>query len=359
MKITVVGGGNIGTQFAVHCAVKGHDVVIYTSKPEKFEKHLKIVDENSEIRLEADIECATASEKLAFETADVIFVTMPAYCMKDISEKIYPYAQKGMTIILVPGIGGGECFFKKCVEAGAVIAGLQRVPSVARLKEYGATVCATGYRDELFLAAIPNRYTVMCTDIIEKIFDIKCTGMPNYLNVTLTPSNPILHTTRLKTLFDDYEVEKGYDYIPLFYEEWSDKSSELLLKCDSEVQNMCKIMQEFELSYVKSLKKHYESETVEQLTRKMTSIKSLQGLKTPSVLKEGRWHPDFSSRYFTADFPYGLTILAQIAKFLDCDVPNICETLSWYEQLEGRTDGFSYSDFDIYSYEDLKRFYLQ
>ncbi|MBR4376501.1 MAG: NAD(P)-binding domain-containing protein, partial [Spirochaetia bacterium] len=38
MKITIVGGGNIGTQFAIHCAEKGHDVVIFTSKPEKFSK---------------------------------------------------------------------------------------------------------------------------------------------------------------------------------------------------------------------------------------------------------------------------------------------------------------------------------
>ena len=34
MRITIVGGGNIGTQFAVHCAEKGHEVIIYTSTPE-------------------------------------------------------------------------------------------------------------------------------------------------------------------------------------------------------------------------------------------------------------------------------------------------------------------------------------
>lgn len=29
MKITIVGAGNVGTQFAVHCAEKRHDVIIY------------------------------------------------------------------------------------------------------------------------------------------------------------------------------------------------------------------------------------------------------------------------------------------------------------------------------------------
>ena len=44
MKITVIGGGNIGTQFAVHYAEKGHKVTMFTSKPNKFKEHLSIVN---------------------------------------------------------------------------------------------------------------------------------------------------------------------------------------------------------------------------------------------------------------------------------------------------------------------------
>ncbi len=46
MKITVVGGGNIGTQFAVHIAEKGHEVTMFTSNPALFRKRLSIVDKN-------------------------------------------------------------------------------------------------------------------------------------------------------------------------------------------------------------------------------------------------------------------------------------------------------------------------
>ena len=45
MKITIVGGGNIGTQFAVHCAEKNHEVTVYTSKPDIYDGHLSIVDD--------------------------------------------------------------------------------------------------------------------------------------------------------------------------------------------------------------------------------------------------------------------------------------------------------------------------
>ena len=44
MNITIVGGGNIGTQFAVHCAEKQHRVIMYSSKPKQFCKHLTVVD---------------------------------------------------------------------------------------------------------------------------------------------------------------------------------------------------------------------------------------------------------------------------------------------------------------------------
>ena len=49
MNITIVGAGNVGTQFAVHCAEKGHKVTIYGSKPEKIYKELTIINENDEV----------------------------------------------------------------------------------------------------------------------------------------------------------------------------------------------------------------------------------------------------------------------------------------------------------------------
>ena len=191
MNITIVGGGNIGTQFAVHCAAKGHNVKIYTSRSADFQKRLFISNECGEIILEADIEVATYDAKCAFKTADLIFVTMPAYCMHDIAKLIEPYARAGMLIGLIPGTGGGECCFKKCIEQGAIVFGLQRVPSVARLRTYGQNVCASGYRKELFLAAIPNSYVEDCCSIVSNIFDMPCTGMPNYLNVTLTKEDNV------------------------------------------------------------------------------------------------------------------------------------------------------------------------
>ena len=357
MNITIVGGGNIGTQFAVHCASKQHQVMIYTSKPELFRSHLYIVDEKGATIQEGDIVGATSDAAKAFGDADIIFVTVPAFCMKDTADKIYPYVQEGTKIGLIPGTGGGECAFRKCLEKGVVLFGLQRVPSVARLVEYGESVCAAGYRKELHVAALPHHNTEEIRDMISGVFDMPCIALPGYLNLTLTPSNPILHTTRLRTLFKDYHEGVTYDSVPLFYEEWDDDTSELLFACDDEVQKICKVLDCFDLSYVKSLKIHYESETPEQLTNKISSIQSFKGLKTPAVEVNGRYIPDLLSRYFTADFSYGLEILIQVADFIGVDVPHLKETMNWYDSISLVKDKFSFADYSINSISNFMKLY--
>lgn len=357
MNVTIVGGGNVGTQIAAHCAEKGHDVTVYTSKPQSFSKHLIVVNEDGETIHQGDIKLSTADEKEAFEAADLVFITMPAYCMDGISKKILPYVHKGMKIGIVPGTGGGECAFRDCILAGAELFGIQRVPSVARLEEYGRVVRATGYRKTLHVAALPNSATENIRVIIESIFDMECEALPNYLNLTLTPSNPILHTTRLRTIFEDYKDGVHYDSLPLFYEEWSDKTSYLLFDCDAEVQAICLAMQEFDLSCVKSLKEHYESDTPEALTRKIRSIIGFKGLTTPSVKDEIGYIPDLNSRYFTADFSYGLTIIKQIADIYGIDVPNISNTLAWYDEISLNDSEYSFAEYGIKTRDDFVKFY--
>ena len=298
MNICVVGAGNVGTQIAAHCAEKGHKVNIYTSKPNKINRILNVYDENENIVHSGKINEPTNSFSVAFGDADLIFLTIPPFMFDDISSKIEKYAKNNIKICIVPGTGGGEFCFRNILKRGGIIFGLQRVPSVARLIEYGSKVKAVGYRKELHVASLPNCEVSKCCEIINQIFDIKCIELPNYLNLTLTPSNPILHTTRLNNLFKEYYSGMVYSRIPLFYEEWNDETSELLLKCDEEVQSICRNLEKFDLSYVISLKKHYDCSNITELTKKIRNIKGFKGIECPMVSVEGGYIPDFESRYF-------------------------------------------------------------
>ncbi len=359
MRITVVGGGNIGTQFMVHCAEKGNEVIAYTSKPEVFNTHLNIVDANGVTTHEGDILCATADPDMAFSEAEFIMVTLPATMMKSIAQVIYDHANSEALIGVAPGNGGSECAFARCIERGNIFFALERVPAIARLVEKGKTVRSTGYRDELHIASIPGRYVNECCRLVEGIYEIPSKPIPNFLNLTMTPSNPILHTTRLRTIFCDYKPGVVYEKLPLFYEEWDDASSELLIACDEEVQEICRALPDYHLEFVKSLRVHYESSSAEAMTKKISSIAAFKGLTTPNIAVEGGFIPDLHSRYFTADFSYGLTIIKQIADFAGVNTPNIDATMAWYKNLALEHNSFKYSDYGIHTREDFKRFYLR
>lgn len=357
MKVTIIGAGNIGTQFAIEFAEKGYEVAIYTSKPSRIKKELFMVDENGEVTKFGKIKEATSNIGDAVKKAEYIIITYPAFMLKEIADLLLDYVKEGMKIGVIPGTGGAEFFFARHVKKGAVLFGLQRVPAVARLEKYGECVRVSGKRERLHLAVIPGSMSTEIANFMKTVLEMPCEILPNYLCVTLTPSNPILHTTRLKTLFEDYIPGKIYEKNPLFYQEWTDKSSELLLKCDSELQEICKALIELDLSEVRSLKLHYESTTVRTMTKKLCSIKSLQGLYTPMIKVENGYIPDFNSRYFTADFPYGLSIIAQLAKAVNVSVPYIRETLNWYYSVTGRNEEFHLSEYGICSYKDVINYY--
>lgn len=358
MKITVIGAGNIGTQFASAFASKGNEVTMYASKPEVISDILTTVDENDNVTFEGKLALVTNDIEKAVSEAEYVFVTYPAFMLKGIADKMYDFVKKGAKIGVIPGTGGAEFAFKKLIEdKGVILFGLQRVPAVARLKEYGKTVCVSGYRDRLKLAGIPKSSLRGIGDLLTETFGIPCDILPNYLSVTMTPSNPILHTTRLCTEFADYKDGVVYPKNILFYEEWADESSKLLFACDDELQQVCKAMKDFDLTEVRSLKEHYESDTVEKLTAKIRSIKSLQGLGSPMKEVEGGFVPDFSSRYFTADFPYGLSILAQFAEIAGVEVPNMHSTINWYQEVSGDKTELKLSAFGINSMDDMLAFY--
>lgn len=157
-NIVIVGAGNIGTYFACVCANEGYDTSIYCSKPELINNVLNVVGEETIVA--NNIKASNNME--IFVDADMVFVTYPAFMFKGFSRKIEPYIKQGTYIGVMPGTGAVEFAFKNLIDKGAILFGIQRVPAIARLKEYGETVCIEGKKKELYLASIPLKY---CDDL--------------------------------------------------------------------------------------------------------------------------------------------------------------------------------------------------
>ena len=354
--VAVIGGGNIGTQFACVCASKGYKVNVFSSKPELYDGLLEVVNEFGDVTV-GKINKVSADIGEAVHGCQIIIITHPAFRLKEVANQLLPYINSDMKICVIPGTGGAEFAFRDCMKAGATLFGLQRVPAVARLEQYGKRVRCEGLRTELFLASIPNEQSKELADFMSFLWDIPCNALPNYLSVTLTPSNPILHTTRLRTQFADYKEGIVYKRNPLFYGEWSDSSSKLLIACDNELQDMLRIMDKLDLHDVRSLKVHYESDTVDAMTKKLCSIKSLHNLTSPMKQVDGGWIPDFQSRYFTADFPYGLAIIEELAEVLGYTAQNIKDTMDWYREVTGDISRLDLNQYGIYSIKDIYALY--
>ncbi|MCI9218555.1 MAG: NAD(P)-binding domain-containing protein [Lachnospiraceae bacterium] len=331
MRITVIGGGNIGTLMAADAAYKGNEVVIYTSKPEQWNKELRVYDADDKLLRRGHISKVTNSMREAVEKAEHIWITMPPHLFSSIAEEILPFVHEGQKIGIIPGSGGGEFAFRKVIEKDVILFGLQRVHSIARLKKYGESVYELGRKNSIKIGSIPSHFAINICKEMESVFDIPGEWVSNYLSVTLTPSNPILHTTRLYSIFKDYDSKSTYPRNILFYEEWTNDSSDLLMNCDCELQNICRIIP-LDLTAVVSLKDYYESHTVDEMTQKIRGIKAFKGLFSPMKQTGTGWIPDWNSRYFVSDFSFGIKVIKEIAKIFLVHTPNIDMVWNWYQR---------------------------
>ena len=362
MKIGIIGGGNLGSVLAVKFSQE-HEVILYTNLIDKvhlYQSDMEVYcEDNNSYYRGKDIKYTTSIKELAKESS-YIFVTFPSFLFEELAKELIPHLNKGHHLVFVPGSGGAELFFKAALKKGATITGLQRVHSVARITEFGKQVRESGVKSLLRIASIPNSYNEQARKDLEELYHIKVEKLHNYLNVTFVNSNPILHTSRLYTIFKEYPDKKEYDSLPLFYEEWNDESSILLMEMDKELFDIFDVLEVHGLPIkeITPIAQYYDSETYSQLTNKLISIKAFKGIGTPSIKNSnGTYSPDLSSRYFTADFPFGLDILLAYGEFLKLHLPHMTQVSNWYHKVSNTKKTFSLDQFGIQSIEDLVKIY--
>jgi len=282
MKITIVGGGNLGTLLAASFASRGNEVTIYTSKPEKFSKELEVYDKSENMVCKGVIKNATNDLESAIENSELIWVTVPPQLFYKTADLMLPYIKRGQMIGVVHGAGAAEFAFKRIIDKGVVFFGLARVPTIARLKEYGKSSYELGPAPELLIGSIPSNKAAKICETIQPLFSMKCRSVPNYLNVAFTPSNPVLHTSRLYAMFKDYIPGNHYPENELFYEKWTIDGAEVLLNTSDELQQLCKALP-MDMRDVESMQSRHQIRNAEELAAKICNLDRLKGLYSPVI----------------------------------------------------------------------------
>lgn len=329
--ICICGGGNLGHSIAGLAAsvFKGKaEVRLLTRHPERWSRTICVEDDLGHV-FSSPLAMVTDDVRQAVSHADMILLCLPGYAITEELKKIKPYISSNT---LVGSIVCSTGFFFDAFEVlGEEIPlfGFQRVPFVARIAEYGKHSYIWGYRKELFLAA---HHMDEQTKEHLRLFYSELFGMPvsllnNYMEAALTNSNPILHTGRLYTMWKDWDGKpfKSHGY---FYREWTDEASEMIIAMDREFFNLLDALH-VRKGAIKPLLEHYESTDAASMTAKIRSIPSLSKVLSPMKSEADGFVPDFESRYFTEDFPYGLAFIRRLAYENAVPTPIMDKVYEW------------------------------
>lgn len=340
-NVCIVGAGNEGHYLmALLGGNKDLRVSLLTSNADGFQNEIVCHNVQSDEFITGQLEKASTDPSEVIPMADMVIFTVPTNGCEKYLRMIEPYINRlGVVLVFIPGTGGVEYMSKKLIEEKkCIIVGSQRVPSGTKVTKRGATVDALDKRRDIRIATLPTKYCKDACEFITDTFGIKTIQLSNYLAVTFTPSNAIIHTSRLYALFHDYQDGQEFDTRLSLYKQWDILSSEMLLGCDDELKECMEKLPMFDFSGLQLLRYHYEIDTVEgtddvdRLTKKMQSLVFLKDFAPMKQTESGKWVPDFGSRYFLEDYPFGLAILKSFCKLCGVNTPYMDKVLGWFDK---------------------------
>lgn len=327
-RIAIVGGGSLGHVIAGWLANKGYEISILTRRPELWGRKISIKTPSG--AFETQLYGISDDPGDIIPEADIIILTVPGYANESELMSISPYLKENSYVGAVFCSSGFFFEALRIVPQNIKLWGFQRVPFIARVGQYGHTANILGTRSELNIAVerATSEEKEEFREWVELAFDTPTVLRNNYLEVSITNSNPILHTARLYTMFRDWTEDKRYDHNILFYEEWTEEAAELMIKMDAELFEILKYLP-VESNCLVPLLEYYESSDAKTLRNKLSSISGFKGITSPMIEDDQGWYPDFKSRYFTEDFGYSLRYIWELGKKYNVSTPHIDKVFNW------------------------------
>lgn len=324
MKICICGGGSLGHVCAgVMASQEDVELNILSGHPDRWQKTITVTDLDGK-QFVAKINRISSKPEEVVTGQDILLLCLPGYLIEKTLCDIKPFAGKAAVGTVVSSTGF-FFFAHDILGKDAKLFGFQRVPFISRVAEYGKTANLLGYKSSLaaVLENIEERESFRRD--LERLFMTPVTLLSSFYEVALSNSNPILHTGRLYSMFHGREDEV-FDHNILFYKEWTDGASQLLIDMDAEFFHL---LDKLNVHSLPTLLDYYESTDAGSLTRKIKSIPAFQTITSPMAEVEGGWKADFKSRYFTEDFPYGLRWIKELTDKHQIETPTIDKVYQW------------------------------
>lgn len=328
MKICICGGGNIGHVVAGFVAAQGkHEVCLLTRQPERWSTELTI-EAPEETTYIGHLNGIFSDAKHAVSDAQIILLCLPGYAIRDTLLQIRDFLKPDAAVGSVVSNTG---FFFQAIDILSptqTLFGFQRVPFISRIINYGHRARLMGYKNCLELAIEHADQPETLRDTLADMLRTPIHLLQSHYEVSLSNSNPLLHPSRLYSLWKDWHPGIIYDRIPMFYEEWTKEAAQLYINMDNELQALLAQLPVNKGS-IATVLDYYESTDASSLARKLRSIEAFKGISAPMKETAGGFIPDFHSRYFTEDFPYGLAFVHRLTHEKGIPSPTIDRIYEW------------------------------
>ena len=327
-KVCICGGGSLGHVVAGYLAARKEvRVNVLTQRPSCWKSSLQINTPEGDV-LNGALSLVTDNPELALKDCTIVLLCLPGFAIREQLHKIKPYLTEQTYVGSVFSSTGFFFHAMEILDQKIPLWGFQRVPFIARTTRYGESANLLGYKNAHNIAVERSTDKENFRARIESLFDAPVRLLDNFYEASLTNSNPLLHTSRLYTMFGCENEGKVFPRMILFYEEWTRQAAQLLINMDEEFFRLFDVLP-VSKGYLPRILDYYESHDAESLARKLSSIQGFKGISSPMVQCEGGWKADFSSRYFTEDFPYGLHYIWKLAHEHAIHTPNIDKVYEW------------------------------
>ncbi|MBN3083220.1 NAD/NADP octopine/nopaline dehydrogenase family protein [Pectobacterium polaris] len=324
--------------------------------PEAYQQHgkrLHALLPNGET-LTATPDCVTCDPAEACRDADVVIITVPANFRADLLGRIVPHlpANKPVYVGAIPGFCGFDWLAERELAArpNAVIWGMKDVAHIAFDLLPGQSIKMGGEKATLYVAThrretAANQQALMV--LLQRLYSAPVVLLPDYLEITLTPGNPIMHSAVIYGLIGPYGQWHARPLSqPLCW--WNDcpeLGAYYLERMDEENQQLCAALETrlgVRLDSVLPLKQEIIDAYGDQIADAHTMLSVLRtnqayhGIGLPLRQHDaGGFVFDTQHRVFQEDIAYGLSLLVTIAENLAVSVPYIEGVYRWCSDYMG------------------------
>ena len=358
MIVTIIGGGSSAHTVIPLLSSAGNNVNILTRNPHKWSKEIVsyYILPSGEIggEINGTLTTITDNPNLVIPKSDIIILCMPVSQYRQALHTIAPYVQKNKKVFLgtVYGQGGFNWMVNeikmKFHLSDIITFAIGLIPWICRTKEYGKIGVTYGSK-KVNCVAIDSQddfnelNKILLNDMCYSWFKTgKFVLADNFISLTLSVDNQIIHPSRLYGLYLKYGGRwDTKEDVPYFYRDYDQLSIDLLEALDKDyslIREKIKVSFPskkfyYMMDYLNLERFSYGSNSIDIMDSFVNS-KTLGQIQTPTIEKlDGKWVINKNHRFFNDDIFYGICIAKWITEKLDIKTPTIDRILLWAQQI--------------------------